>query len=30
LAVIAVAAIMLAPIVHRFLHNFHLEGSRRK
>jgi hypothetical protein len=30
LAVIAVAAILLAPIVHRFLHSFHLEGSRRK
>jgi hypothetical protein len=30
LAVIAVAAIMLAPIVHRFLHSFHLEGSLRK
>jgi hypothetical protein len=30
LAVIAVAAILLAPIVHRFLHGFHLEGSRRK
>ncbi len=30
LAVIAVAAIMLAPIVHRFLHSFHLEASRRK
>lgn len=30
LAVIAVAAIIFAPIVHRFLHTFHLEGSRRK
>ena len=30
LAVIAVAAIILAPIVHRILHSFHLEGSRHK
>lgn len=30
LAVIAVAAILCAPIVHRLLHSFHLEGSRRK
>ena len=30
LAVIAVAAIILAPIVHRLLHGFHLEGSRLK
>jgi hypothetical protein len=29
LAVIAVAAIILAPLVHRLLHTFHLEGSRR-
>jgi hypothetical protein len=30
LAVIAVAAILLAPVVHRILHGFHLEGSRHK
>jgi hypothetical protein len=30
LAVIMVAAIMFAPIVHRLLHSFHVEGSRRK
>jgi hypothetical protein len=30
LAVIMVAAIMFAPIVHRLLHGFHVEGSRRK
>ena len=30
LAVIVVAAIIFAPIVHRLLHGFHLEGSRRK
>jgi hypothetical protein len=30
LAVIAVAAIIFAPVVHRILHSFHLEGSRHK
>jgi hypothetical protein len=30
LAVIMVAAIMFAPIVHRLLHSFHVEASRRK
>jgi hypothetical protein len=30
LAVIAVAAIILAPVVHRILHSFHLEGSHHK
>jgi hypothetical protein len=27
LALISVAALLLAPIVHRFLHKFHLEGK---
>ena len=29
LVVIAVAALLLAPLAHRFLHRFHLEGSSR-
>ena len=30
LAVIAVAAILLSPIVHRLLHSFHVEGPHPK
>jgi hypothetical protein len=27
-AVLVIAGVMLAPVVHRFLHRFHLEGGR--
>jgi hypothetical protein len=30
LAVIAAAGIIFAPVVHRFLHRFHLDEERRK
>ena len=28
LAIISIAGLLLAPLVHRFLHKFHIEGSR--
>jgi len=30
LAVLAVAGLIFAPVFHRFLHRFHLEGERRQ
>ena len=30
LAIISIAGLLIAPLVHRFLHKFHIEGRQKK